>query len=191
MVEYLGFITCICHPGLHPYVAKFEICTGSEVRYTLASALLGGEWVLHFEVSTLPVFFLTGLEMLPFKKDGYNFWTWRSHKVHYIVQGQGPPMVLIHGFGASAFHWRCVRMLFLFLHVWWCPWRLMAPGVTAMFGKVMVHCVASLSSTRFKRTLLVVSPGTSQQVSAYVLTFPAFSLIFKGYGWVFGFRWFM
>lgn len=48
----------------------------------------------------------TGLEQLPYKKDGYNFWTWRQHKVHYVVQGQGPPMVLIHGFGASAFHWR-------------------------------------------------------------------------------------
>ncbi|KAG0581452.1 hypothetical protein KC19_4G253000 [Ceratodon purpureus] len=48
----------------------------------------------------------TGLEQLPYKKDGYNFWTWRGHKVHYVVKGQGPPMVLIHGFGASAFHWR-------------------------------------------------------------------------------------
>ncbi|XP_024369572.1 uncharacterized protein [Physcomitrium patens] len=46
------------------------------------------------------------LKQLPYKKEGYNFWTWRDHKVHYIVQGQGPPIVLIHGFGASAFHWR-------------------------------------------------------------------------------------
>lgn len=46
------------------------------------------------------------LDRLPFKPDGYNFWTWRGHKVHYVVQGQGPPIVLIHGFGASAFHWR-------------------------------------------------------------------------------------
>jgi hypothetical protein len=49
------------------------------------------------------------LDRLPFKPDGYNFWTWRGHKVHYVVQGQGPPIVLIHGFGASAFHWRYVR----------------------------------------------------------------------------------
>ncbi|KAJ3692494.1 hypothetical protein LUZ60_012844 [Juncus effusus] len=47
-----------------------------------------------------------GIEMLPFKSDGYNFWNWRGHKIHYIVQGAGPSIVLVHGFGASAFHWR-------------------------------------------------------------------------------------
>ncbi|KAA8531895.1 hypothetical protein F0562_006388 [Nyssa sinensis] len=47
-----------------------------------------------------------GLERLPFKPEGYNFWTWRGHKIHYVEQGEGSPIVLIHGFGASAFHWR-------------------------------------------------------------------------------------
>ncbi|KAJ6929928.1 pheophytinase [Populus alba x Populus x berolinensis] len=47
-----------------------------------------------------------GMERLPFKPEGYNFWTWRGHKIHYVVQGEGLPIVLIHGFGASAFHWR-------------------------------------------------------------------------------------
>ncbi|KAL6912263.1 hypothetical protein ACP4OV_001068 [Aristida adscensionis] len=47
-----------------------------------------------------------GLEMLPFKADGYNFWTWRGRRIHYVEQGAGKPIVLIHGFGASAFHWR-------------------------------------------------------------------------------------
>ncbi|MBA0576859.1 hypothetical protein Golob_024720, partial [Gossypium lobatum] len=46
------------------------------------------------------------VERLPFKPDGYNFWTWRGRKIHYVVQGEGFPIVLIHGFGASAFHWR-------------------------------------------------------------------------------------
>lgn len=49
-----------------------------------------------------------GLERLPYKSEGYNFWTWRGHKIHYVEQGEGEevPIVLIHGFGASAFHWR-------------------------------------------------------------------------------------
>lgn len=47
-----------------------------------------------------------GLERLPFKSEGYNYWTWRGHKIHYVVEGEGFPIVLIHGFGASAFHWR-------------------------------------------------------------------------------------
>ncbi|KAG2408738.1 hypothetical protein LR48_Vigan01g183900 [Vigna angularis] len=47
-----------------------------------------------------------GFERLPYKAEGYNYWTWRGHKIHYVVQGEGSPIVLIHGFGASAFHWR-------------------------------------------------------------------------------------
>lgn len=47
-----------------------------------------------------------GLEELPFKPEGYNYWTWRDRKIHYVVEGEGLPIILIHGFGASAFHWR-------------------------------------------------------------------------------------
>lgn len=53
--------------------------------------------------------------MLPFKEDGYNFWTWRGHKIHYVVQGSGPPVVLVHGFGASAFHWRSISLSFFII----------------------------------------------------------------------------
>nr|XP_016490121.1 PREDICTED: pheophytinase, chloroplastic-like isoform X3 [Nicotiana tabacum] len=47
-----------------------------------------------------------GLQQLPFKPEGYNYWTWRGHKIHYVEEGEGFPVVLIHGFGTSAFHWR-------------------------------------------------------------------------------------
>lgn len=47
-----------------------------------------------------------GLERLPFKPEGYNFWTWNGRRIHYVVEGEGLPIVLVHGFGASAFHWR-------------------------------------------------------------------------------------
>ncbi|CAK8562242.1 unnamed protein product [Lathyrus sativus] len=46
------------------------------------------------------------LERLAYKPEGYNYWKWKDHNIHYVVQGEGPPLVLIHGFGASAFHWR-------------------------------------------------------------------------------------
>ncbi|KAG0498418.1 hypothetical protein HPP92_003109 [Vanilla planifolia] len=48
----------------------------------------------------------TMLEKLAFRPEGYNYWTWRGRKIHYVEQGQGHPIVLIHGFGASVFHWR-------------------------------------------------------------------------------------
>ncbi|MEB3269609.1 MAG: alpha/beta fold hydrolase [Leptolyngbya sp.] len=38
------------------------------------------------------------------------FWSWRGHRVHYVQvgqpQGDRPPLLLIHGFGASTDHWR-------------------------------------------------------------------------------------
>lgn len=33
-------------------------------------------------------------------------WTWQDYKITYTVQGQGQPLLLIHGFGASIGHWR-------------------------------------------------------------------------------------
>ncbi|WP_204139887.1 alpha/beta fold hydrolase [Halomicronema sp. CCY15110] len=33
-------------------------------------------------------------------------WDWQGHRVGHTIQGQGQPLVLIHGFGASIGHWR-------------------------------------------------------------------------------------
>ncbi|GAB4216428.1 MAG: alpha/beta fold hydrolase [Synechococcales cyanobacterium] len=33
-------------------------------------------------------------------------WLWRDHPITYTVQGEGQPLVLVHGFGASIGHWR-------------------------------------------------------------------------------------
>ncbi|MDJ0798889.1 MAG: alpha/beta fold hydrolase [Calothrix sp. MO_167.B12] len=34
------------------------------------------------------------------------FWNWQGYNIQYTVMGQGKPLVLIHGFGASIGHWR-------------------------------------------------------------------------------------
>jgi pimeloyl-ACP methyl ester carboxylesterase len=38
------------------------------------------------------------------------YWTWRDYSIHYVKAGQGqqgrPPLLLVHGFGASTDHWR-------------------------------------------------------------------------------------
>eukprot|EP00244_Chara_vulgaris_P004621 TRINITY_DN191_c0_g1_i1.p1 TRINITY_DN191_c0_g1~~TRINITY_DN191_c0_g1_i1.p1 ORF type:complete len:480 (-),score=81.96 TRINITY_DN191_c0_g1_i1:248-1687(-) len=47
-----------------------------------------------------------GVERVAFRAEGYSYWKWRGHKIHYVVQGEGQPLLLVHGFGASAFHWR-------------------------------------------------------------------------------------
>ncbi|MGJ3249901.1 MAG: alpha/beta fold hydrolase [Elainellaceae cyanobacterium] len=33
-------------------------------------------------------------------------WMWRGHQLRYTVIGEGQPLVLVHGFGASIGHWR-------------------------------------------------------------------------------------
>jgi len=52
-----------------------------------------------------------GLERLPLREEGWEYWQWsyagKQHRVHYIQEGeQGSPVVLVHGFGAHAYHWR-------------------------------------------------------------------------------------
>jgi len=38
------------------------------------------------------------------------FWPWQGHDIYYVKAGQGysdrPPLLLVHGFGASTDHWR-------------------------------------------------------------------------------------
>ena len=48
---------------------------------------------------------------LQWNKDGYKFWNWKGLKVHYVDLGKcdsnsKPPLLLVHGFGASVYHWR-------------------------------------------------------------------------------------
>jgi pimeloyl-ACP methyl ester carboxylesterase len=33
-------------------------------------------------------------------------WKWKGYKIQYTVMGEGSPLVLVHGFGASIGHWR-------------------------------------------------------------------------------------
>lgn len=33
-------------------------------------------------------------------------WRWQGHHIQYTVRGEGQPLLLIHGFGASIGHWR-------------------------------------------------------------------------------------
>lgn len=45
---------------------------------------------------------------LPWVEGGYQTWNWRGHKINYIQMGDKtkPALVLIHGLGASSYHWR-------------------------------------------------------------------------------------
>lgn len=47
-------------------------------------------------------------ERLPWQSEGYQTWEWQGHSINYVEQGDEskPALLLIHGFGASAYHWR-------------------------------------------------------------------------------------
>jgi len=48
-----------------------------------------------------------GRERVRRRREGWSFWSWRGYRCHYCRAGDaGPPVVLIHGFGAHSWHWR-------------------------------------------------------------------------------------
>jgi len=48
-----------------------------------------------------------GVERVAYEEGGWDVWNWRGIDVNYIAYGtSGPPILLIHGFGASAYQWR-------------------------------------------------------------------------------------
>ncbi|XP_027074467.2 pheophytinase, chloroplastic isoform X2 [Coffea arabica] len=85
--------------GLHHYKSKCEL---NRRGFTFKGIVAAGASAVAPSLVTESS---QGLERLMYKPDGYNYWTWRGRKIHYVVEGEGLPVVLIHGFGASAFHW--------------------------------------------------------------------------------------
>ena len=50
----------------------------------------------------------SGLQRVRYNREGWRYWDWRGYRVHYIQAGAantGLPVVLVHGYGASAVHW--------------------------------------------------------------------------------------
>ncbi|GLC33646.1 hypothetical protein PLESTB_000099400 [Pleodorina starrii] len=53
-----------------------------------------------------------GLQRIKYEPSGWHYWDWewegQRRKVHYIKAGQqgDPVVVLVHGYGASSYHWR-------------------------------------------------------------------------------------
>ena len=47
-------------------------------------------------------------DKIPWIQEGYNTYKWRDQEINYIEMGDPskPALVLIHGFGASSYHWR-------------------------------------------------------------------------------------
>jgi pimeloyl-ACP methyl ester carboxylesterase len=59
-------------------------------------------------LTTLKDFDYNANDRLPWLKNGYSSWKWREHDINYIEMGDKskPALILIHGFGASSYHWR-------------------------------------------------------------------------------------
>lgn len=47
-------------------------------------------------------------DRLPWLQDGYDTWEWKGHNINYLEMGDSskPALLLIHGFGASVYHFR-------------------------------------------------------------------------------------
>ena len=58
------------------------------------------------------------LQRLPWRPQGYREWVWRGHRINFVDEGAGegkPPLLLVHGFGASVYHCKSQRLLLLVL----------------------------------------------------------------------------
>lgn len=63
---------------------------------------------IRFSSPSLAEFDYFQNDRLPWIEDGYGQWKWRGHNINYLEMGDPskPALLLIHGFGASAYHWR-------------------------------------------------------------------------------------
>lgn len=82
-------------------------CIGSRIKHLHLNQATS---VIPTEVLGNPSSYLLN-EKLLWLEDGYKTWTWNGHKINYVdVGGESdslkPPLLLIHGFGASVYHWR-------------------------------------------------------------------------------------
>ena len=64
-------------------------------------------------VSSFKSYATINQDKLEWNENGYKSWTWKNtHKINYIDLGKGTdsenkhPLLLVHGFGASSYHWR-------------------------------------------------------------------------------------
>jgi pimeloyl-ACP methyl ester carboxylesterase len=63
--------------------------------------------------TTSPISSISGFDYatnskLPWSPNGYQTWNWKNNSINYIEMGDPakPPLLLIHGFGASVYHFR-------------------------------------------------------------------------------------
>ncbi|KAJ9561993.1 hypothetical protein OSB04_007153 [Centaurea solstitialis] len=74
---------------LHPYRHR---CGLSRRDLATKGIVAAGASVIPSTLVSQPA---QGLERLPFKKDGYKFWTWRGHKIHYVEEGEDKGIELL------------------------------------------------------------------------------------------------
>jgi len=80
----------------------------SSFRFGWSSRTRSGASTLN--LSTLSGFDYKTDNKLPWQENGYESWEWEGKKINYVDVGgdeaNKPPLLLIHGFGASCYHWR-------------------------------------------------------------------------------------
>lgn len=86
--------------------------TGSALSGAVGSVKEGNETSIPTPIPTPPLELdSNGVERLKLLPQGWNVWKWNGHSINWTVAGTpgtGPPVLLIHGFGASVYHWRYV-----------------------------------------------------------------------------------
>jgi len=97
-----------------PYSRPFSSSSSSSVSLSSTSTSLGTT-TKTTTIWTPSEFDFKTSDKLPWEPNGYRSWTFRGHKINFVDLGGGvltkdgkqkPPLLLVHGFGASVYHWR-------------------------------------------------------------------------------------
>ncbi|CAI5985029.1 unnamed protein product [Closterium sp. NIES-64] len=96
-----------------PSRARPAFAIASEATEGGAATTPAAEKVARVEVPT--EFDARGLTRMVLQEEGYQQWEWQGNKVNYVVAGDvssdATPVLLIHGFGASVYHWSVTSAL--------------------------------------------------------------------------------
>mmetsp|Transcript_54534 Transcript_54534/g.162932 ORF Transcript_54534/g.162932 Transcript_54534/m.162932 type:complete len:392 (-) Transcript_54534:81-1256(-) len=94
--------------GKNPAFTTSSTAPTSPSASTSSSPSSPSSDAMRFSSPSLAEFDYLQNDCLPWIEQGYGSWTWRGNNINYLEMGDPskPALLLIHGFGASAYHWR-------------------------------------------------------------------------------------
>lgn len=98
----IGVLALFCAVDANAFSSQAAAPASSSTTTTTAPTLT------FSSLPSLSAFDYNQNSRLPYFEKGYASWKWRNHDINYLELGDSskPPLLFIHGFGASSYHFR-------------------------------------------------------------------------------------